>query len=61
MGDFQYSSDEEPGYQREFSWNEDNRLRSVSTNSTMVSFLYDAGGERTSKLGASGESLYFNS
>ena len=66
MEDAKASSNEKPLHLREFSWSEDNRLRSVITNSKKavnqrVSFLYDAGGERTSKLGVNGETLYFNS
>ena len=60
MGDFE-DSPGEAGYLREFSWTEDNRLREVGSSGESVSFLYDAGGERSSKLGRNGESLYFNS
>ena len=54
-------SGKEDYYTRDFTWNEDWRLKTVKTGKDVVNFLYDAGGERTSKLGVNGESLYFNS
>ncbi|ORC28822.1 hypothetical protein B4O97_18965 [Marispirochaeta aestuarii] len=56
-------------YIRSFSWDAENRLKSVlSSNGKSVKYLYDADGKRTTKYagdgsyteGLSGETLYFN-
>ncbi|WP_319562666.1 RHS repeat-associated core domain-containing protein [Marispirochaeta sp.] len=62
-------SGSENEYIRSFSWDAENRLKSVLTsNGKSVKYLYDADGKRTTKYagdgsyteGISGETLYFN-
>ncbi|ORC27217.1 hypothetical protein B4O97_19060, partial [Marispirochaeta aestuarii] len=62
-------SGNENEYIRSFSWDAENRLKSVLTsNGKSVKYLYDADGKRTTKYagdgsyteGISGETLYFN-
>ena len=54
------TEEKENVYRRFFKWDSENRLTSVSEGADVTSFLYDADGERTSKLGERGERLYFN-
>jgi len=48
------------GTVRTLTWDEENRLKSVSDNGKTTSFLYDAGGTRTNKAGQNGETIYLN-
>jgi RHS repeat-associated protein len=45
---------------RLFNWDEEDRLSSVEHDGDVTSFLYDAGGTRTHKSGASGTTVYPN-
>ncbi len=47
--------------ERQLSWDEENRLRSISDNGYVSSYFYDAGGERTVKLHGSTEGIHVNS
>ncbi|WP_396156858.1 SpvB/TcaC N-terminal domain-containing protein [Flavobacterium sp.] len=46
--------------QRVFSWDESNRLRVVSDNSSMQHYIYDASGERVLKANSDMEAVYEN-
>ncbi|MCZ8296204.1 MAG: SpvB/TcaC N-terminal domain-containing protein [Flavobacterium sp.] len=46
--------------QREFSWDESNRLRVVSDNHSMQHYIYDASGERVLKANSDFEAIYEN-
>ncbi len=47
--------------QRQLSWDEENRLRSICDNGYISSYFYDASGARTVKLHGSGEGIHVNS
>lgn len=46
--------------QRDFSWDESNRLRVISDNSSMQHYIYDASGERVLKANSDMEAVYEN-
>ena len=48
------------GTRRTIVWDEENRVRSISDNGRTTRFVYDDGGERISKTGAQGETVYVN-
>jgi len=59
-GNLTGSTDDKTGQRRRMIWDEENRLRSVSVNGQMNSFVYDATGERVLKGAGSGQTVYVN-
>jgi|GEM_PF-1170765 len=55
------TDDNDDVYNRNFSWDEENRLKQSSDTNYTVEYLYDSSGERTVKNSPLGETLYFNS
>jgi RHS repeat-associated protein len=55
------SEDDDIVYNRNFIWDEENRLKQSSDDNYTVDYLYDTSGERTVKNSSLGETLYFNS
>ena len=45
---------------RTIEWDEENRITTISDNGQTSYYVYDAGGERTLKKGAQGETFYVN-
>jgi len=61
FGLFSSGEEEEKVYCRDFTWDEENRLKESSDINYTVNYLYDSSGERTAKYSSLGETLYFNS
>jgi RHS repeat-associated protein len=53
-------TDDQTGQRRSMVWDEENRLRSVSVNGQLNSYVYDASGERVLKGQGSGQSVFVN-
>jgi RHS repeat-associated protein len=53
-------TDDQTGQRQKMVWDEDNRLRNVSVNGQLNSYIYDAGGERVLKAQGSGQSVFVN-
>jgi len=53
-------TDDKTGQRRKMVWDEENRLRSVSVNGQLNSYVYDAAGERVLKGVGSGQTVYVN-
>ena len=53
-------TDDKTGQRRKMVWDEENRLRSVSVNGQLNSYVYDATGERVLKGIGSGQTVYVN-
>jgi RHS repeat-associated protein len=53
-------NDDKTGQRQKMVWDEENRLRSVSVNGQLNSYIYDAGGDRVLKGLGSGQSVYVN-
>ena len=61
FGLYNSQGEEESVYCREYTWDEENRLKESSDINHTVEYLYDSSGERTVKNSSLGETLYFNS
>jgi len=48
------------GQKRTIQWNEENRIQEIDDNGKATYFLYDDAGERVSKRGQYGETIYIN-
>jgi RHS repeat-associated protein len=53
-------TDDLTGQRQNLDWDEENRLRSVSVNGQLNSYVYDAAGERVLKGQGSGQSVFVN-
>lgn len=53
-------TDDKTGQRQKLVWDEENRLRSVSVNGQLNSYIYDAGGERVLKGIGAGQSVFVN-
>ncbi|MBO9202430.1 MULTISPECIES: SpvB/TcaC N-terminal domain-containing protein [Niastella] len=53
-------TDDKTGQRQKLVWDEENRLRSVSVNGQLNSYVYDAGGERVLKGIGAGQSVFVN-
>ena len=53
-------TDDKTSQRQKMVWDEDNRLRSVSVNGQLNSYVYDASGERVLKAQGSGQSVFVN-
>ncbi|WP_431216257.1 RHS repeat-associated core domain-containing protein [Puia sp. P3] len=53
-------TDDKTGQRQKMVWDEENRLRSVSENGQLNSYVYDADGERVLKGNGSGQAVYLN-
>jgi len=53
-------TDDKTGQRQKMVWDEENRLRSVSVNGQLNSYIYDANGERVLKGKGSGQTVYVN-
>jgi len=53
-------TDDKTGQRQKMVWDEENRLRSVSVNGQLNSYVYDARGERVLKGKGAGQTVYVN-
>ncbi|GGB25045.1 SpvB/TcaC N-terminal domain-containing protein [Puia dinghuensis] len=53
-------TDDKTGQRQKMIWDEENRLRSVSVNGQLNSYVYDAAGERILKGKGDGQAVYVN-
>jgi RHS repeat-associated protein len=53
-------TDDKTGQRQKLLWDEENRLRSVSVNGQLNSYVYDAAGERVLKGKGAGQTVYVN-
>jgi RHS repeat-associated protein len=53
-------TDDKTGQRQKMAWDEENRLRSVSVNGQLNSYIYDANGERVLKGSGAGQAVYVN-
>src|SRR5258708_24209921 len=53
-------TDDKTGQRQKMVWDEENRLRSVSVNGQLNSYVYDASGERVLKGKGAGQTVYMN-
>jgi RHS repeat-associated protein len=53
-------TDDQTGQRQKMAWDEENRLRSVSVNGQLNSYIYDAAGDRILKGQGSGQSVFVN-
>src|SRR5258708_31330222 len=53
-------TDDKTGQRQKMVWDEENRLRSVSVNGQLNSYVYDGAGERVLKGLGSGQAVYVN-
>jgi RHS repeat-associated protein len=53
-------TDDKTGQRQKMVWDEENRLRNVSVNGQLNSYVYDAAGDRVLKAQGSGQSVFVN-
>jgi RHS repeat-associated protein len=53
-------TNDQTGQRQKMTWDEENRLRSVSVNGQLNSYTYDANGDRVLKAQGSGQSVFVN-